>query len=81
MRQQYDNTPVNENEYYETSRVYRNDNKGPGLVAKLAAAAVAFVYLGSPVDLIPDFIPVLGQVDDITALYLAYRYIFMNRKS
>lgn len=32
--------------------------------AKLVAAAVA-AYVFSPIDLIPDFIPVLGMVDDI----------------
>ena len=34
------------------------------LVAKLLAGAVA-AYAFSPVDLIPDFIPVLGLVDDL----------------
>jgi uncharacterized membrane protein YkvA (DUF1232 family) len=32
--------------------------------AKLALAAVA-VYLASPVDLIPDFIPFVGYLDDV----------------
>ena len=32
--------------------------------AKLALAAVA-VYLASPVDLIPDFIPIIGYLDDL----------------
>jgi len=32
--------------------------------AKLALAAVA-LYLASPVDLIPDFIPLLGYLDDV----------------
>lgn len=32
--------------------------------AKLALAAVA-VYLASPVDLIPDFIPFIGYLDDV----------------
>lgn len=36
---------------------------------KLALAGLA-VYLASPWDLIPDFIPVLGQLDDTVALLL-----------
>jgi uncharacterized membrane protein YkvA (DUF1232 family) len=32
--------------------------------AKIIAAAVV-VYVASPIDLIPDFIPVLGHVDDL----------------
>lgn len=36
---------------------------------KFALAGLA-VYLASPWDLIPDFIPVLGQLDDATAVLL-----------
>jgi uncharacterized membrane protein YkvA (DUF1232 family) len=32
--------------------------------AKIAIAAAA-VYIASPIDLVPDFIPVLGYVDDL----------------
>ena len=32
-------------------------------------------YLLSPIDLIPDFIPVLGHLDDILVASLAARYI------
>jgi uncharacterized membrane protein YkvA (DUF1232 family) len=35
--------------------------------------AVVIVYLVSPIDLIPDFIPVAGQLDDAIALALVVR--------
>jgi uncharacterized membrane protein YkvA (DUF1232 family) len=38
-------------------------DRGVPKAAKIVLAAVA-VYLASPVDLIPDFIPVLGYLDD-----------------
>ncbi|GGA50961.1 hypothetical protein GCM10011385_00250 [Nitratireductor aestuarii] len=37
------------------------------LIAKVVAAAVA-AYALSPIDLIPDFIPVLGYLDDVLIL-------------
>ena len=44
------------------------DSRTP-LIAKLAALAVA-AYAASPIDLIPDFIPVLGFLDDLIILPL-----------
>lgn len=44
------------------------DNRTP-VVAKIAAACVA-AYALSPVDLIPDFIPVLGYLDDLVIVPL-----------
>ncbi|HEY7060507.1 MAG TPA: DUF1232 domain-containing protein [Chloroflexota bacterium] len=40
------------------------------VIAKLVVPA-ALLYVASPLDLIPDLIPVLGQVDDIGVLVLA----------
>ena len=45
--------------------------RDPGV--PLAAKAVmpgVLVYLASPIDIIPDFIPVLGQLDDLLVLFL-----------
>ncbi|MEK7693767.1 MAG: DUF1232 domain-containing protein [Chloroflexota bacterium] len=45
--------------------------RDPGVPA--AAKAVmpgVLLYLASPIDIIPDFIPVLGQLDDLLVLFL-----------
>ena len=47
------------------------------LVDKLLVAG-AIAYILAPVDLIPDFIPFLGEVDDIYLLVLSVRRLIQN---
>ncbi len=42
-------------------------------LAKVAIPVLAGLYVLSPVDLIPDMVPVLGQLDDLAILALAVR--------
>lgn len=39
------------------------------------AIAVAAVWVLSPIDLIPEFLPVIGQLDDVVVVALALRYV------
>jgi uncharacterized membrane protein YkvA (DUF1232 family) len=41
--------------------------------ARKALLAAALVYLASPIDLVPDFVPVAGQLDDAVVVALALR--------
>ena len=38
-------------------------------------AGIAAVYAFSPIDVVPDFIPVLGKTDDILLMALALRHV------
>ena len=40
-----------------------------------AALALLLPYLASPIDFIPDFIPIVGQLDDVLLVALALRYV------
>ncbi len=48
------------------------------------AAIGSLLYGVSPIDIVPDFIPVLGQLDDVAVIGLAgivvYRYLKQRRK-
>jgi uncharacterized membrane protein YkvA (DUF1232 family) len=54
------------------ARRLRNDPAVPRR-AKLAVAA-AGLWVLSPIDLIPEFLPVIGPLDDIVVVALALRY-------
>lgn len=56
-----------------------SDKRTPFLAKFFAAVTVA--YLLSPIDLIPDFIPVLGLLDDLVLVPILYKnYNFFNYK-
>lgn len=40
-----------------------------------AVLFLLLAYLASPIDLIPDFIPVVGHLDDVLVAALALRYV------
>jgi uncharacterized membrane protein YkvA (DUF1232 family) len=54
------------------TRRLRRDPRVPGR-AKLAVAFAALWVL-SPIDLIPEFLPVIGPLDDVVVVALALRY-------
>lgn len=55
-----------------TIKVLRKDPRVPRR-AKIAIA-IAGVWVISPIDLIPEFLPVIGPLDDIVVVALAFRY-------
>jgi uncharacterized membrane protein YkvA (DUF1232 family) len=55
-----------------TMRRLRGDPRVPAR-AKVAVA-IAGLWLLSPIDLIPEFLPVIGPLDDVVVVALALRY-------
>ena len=53
------------------------DAKSCPLHVKIIAGLCA-MYLLSPIDLIPDFIPVIGQLDDLLLLMWLTKYVRRN---
>lgn len=46
---------------------------------KIIIVLLAFIYIVSPLDLIPDFIPVIGWLDDLGVLAWAAKQVFFNK--
>lgn len=65
-------TPVPPGRLAGTARRLRTDPRVPRR-AKIAIIA-AGLYVASPIDLVPEFIPVIGPLDDIVVVALALRY-------
>jgi uncharacterized membrane protein YkvA (DUF1232 family) len=55
-----------------TVRRLRNDPRVPGRAR--AAILLAGLWLLSPIDLLPEFLPVVGPLDDVLVVALALRY-------
>ena len=55
-----------------TARRLRRDRRVPRRVK--VAVAFAGLWVLSPIDLIPEFLPVIGPLDDIVVVALALRY-------
>jgi uncharacterized membrane protein YkvA (DUF1232 family) len=55
-----------------TARRLRGDDRVPRR-AKLAVG-FALLWVLSPIDLIPEFLPVIGPLDDVVVVALAFRY-------
>jgi uncharacterized membrane protein YkvA (DUF1232 family) len=53
-------------------RRLRNDPRVPR--SAKVAVLVAMVWVISPIDLIPEFLPVIGPLDDVVVVALALRY-------
>lgn len=66
-------------EFFEQVRIIRRALAHPQVPwhAK-AIAACALLYVFSPIQLIPNFIPVIGQMDDVVVVILAIRYLRRN---
>ena len=55
-----------------TIKTLRKDSRVP----RRAKVAIAFagLWVISPIDLIPEFLPIIGPLDDIVVVALAFRY-------
>lgn len=61
--------------FFSISRDYINGNYREIPKGSIIAIIGALIYFLSPIDLIPDFIPVIGYVDDIFVLGLVFNQV------
>jgi uncharacterized membrane protein YkvA (DUF1232 family) len=55
-----------------TARRLRRDPRVPRRAR--VAAVIALLWVLSPIDLIPEFLPIIGPLDDVLVVALAFRY-------
>jgi uncharacterized membrane protein YkvA (DUF1232 family) len=55
-----------------TARRLRRDSRVPRRAR--VAVVIALLWVLSPIDLIPEFLPVIGPLDDVIVVALAFRY-------
>jgi uncharacterized membrane protein YkvA (DUF1232 family) len=55
-----------------TARRLRRDPRVPRRAR--VAVVIALLWVLSPIDLIPEFVPVIGPLDDVIVVALAFRY-------
>ena len=61
--------------FFSISRDYINGNYSVAPKGSIIAIIGALIYFLSPIDLIPDFIPVIGYIDDIFVLGLVFNKV------
>ena len=67
-------------DYVALAKNLKDDTRVPRISRVLITAAVAYFFM--PIDIIPDFIPVLGQVDDaiIVPFLIILALMFIPKK-
>ncbi len=71
-------TPTQRQMFFTRALNFFRSKEGEGFLTsrKLLLLALTAIYFISPIDVIPDFIPGIGQLDDITVLIFALTAFF-----